>query len=198
MGSHETPPAVTRAMLEAVFEPGELLTSPDGILGPVTDADTREVLRTLGLPVGKNTAVGLDNKIGERFNRVGEYFDWRLEGTYSEVPPGADMWISLGMVLWDSVVLDPDSGKVYGLPQDNEIYVCNSTFRHFVHFMYIIQAERPYFDWEWEGGDELFDPQAARARAGEAMRTIDPAALEIPQSRWHDVLTFMVDPEYDY
>ena len=192
------PLELSRQALETVFAPTELHTVPESQLEAVADPDTREVLRTLGLPVGKNPLISLDNKIGERFNRVGEYFDWRLEGTYSEVPPGADMWIPLGMIPYDSIVLDPDAGKVYCLPQDDEIYLFNTKFRHFVHFMYIIQAERPYFDWEWEGGEELFDPEAARARAGEAMRTIDPAALEIPQSRWHDVLTFMVDPEYDY
>lgn len=192
------PLELSRRTLETVFAPTELHTVPERQLEAVADPDTREVLRTLGLPVGKNSVGSMDGEIGERFNRVGEYFDWRLEGTYSNVPSGADLWIPLGMILWDNIALDSDTGKVYGLPEDNELYVCNSTFRHFVHFMYIIHAERPYYDWEWEGGDELFDPEAARARAGEAMRTIDPAAMEVPHSCWHDVLTFMVDPEYDY
>jgi hypothetical protein len=192
------PLELSRHTLETVFTPTELFTVPESLLEDVADPDTREVLRTLGLPVGKNPLISLDSKIGERFRRIWSDYDWELADNYEQVPHGADMWIPLGEITYDGIVLDPATGKVYCLPQDGEIYLFNSKFRYFVHFLYIMQAERPYFDWEWEGGDELFDPETARDRAGAAMRAIDPAALEIPESRWHDVLTFMVDPEYDY
>ncbi|ARF58243.1 SUKH-4 family immunity protein [Streptomyces gilvosporeus] len=189
---------LSRQALETVFTSAELVTVPESRLDAVADPDAREVLRTLGLPVGKNPWFGLDNKLGERFRRIAEDFDWELADRYSEVPPGADRWIPLGMIPYDSIVLDPETGKVHCLPQDGEIYLFNSKLRHFVHFLYVLQAERPHFDFEWEGDDALFDPEAARSRVEAAMRAIDPAALENQESRWFDVLTSIVDPEYDY
>lgn len=102
------------------------------------------------------------------------------------------------MIAYDSIVLDPYTGRVHCLPQDGEIYLFNSKLRYFVHFLYVLQAERPHFDVEWEGDDDLFDPEGARARTEAAMRAVDPAALENPGSRWFDVLTSIVDPESDY
>ncbi|MFK0293850.1 SUKH-4 family immunity protein [Streptomyces sp. NPDC090442] len=193
-----SPDDLSRQALETVFTPAELITVPEGQLADVADPDAREVLRTLGLPVGKNQFFGLDNKIGERFRRIAEDYDWELVERYSEVPLGADRWIPLGMIPYDSIVLDPETGKVHCLPQDGEIYLFNSTLRQFVHFLYILQVERPAYDMEWEGDDDLFDSEGARSRVEAAMRSIDPAALEIPESRWHDVLAGIEDPEYDH
>lgn len=193
-----SPPELSRQTLETVFAPAELITVPESRLDAVADPDAREVLRTLGLAVGKNQWFGLDNKIAERFRRIGEDYDWELTDRYSEVPLGADRWIPLGMIPCDSVVLDPDNGKVYCLPQDGEIYLFNTKLRHFIHFLYILQAERPSFDDEWEGDDDLFDPEGARTRIEAAMRSVDPAALENPESRWFDVLASVVDPDSDY
>lgn len=193
-----SPLDLSRQALETVFTPAELITVPESRLDAVADPDAREVLRTLGLPVGKNPWFGLDNKLAERFRRIEEDYDWELADRYSEVPLGAGRWIPLGMIPYDSVVLEPETGKVHCLPQDGEIYLFNSKLRHFVHFLYILQVERPHFDFEWEGDDELFDPEGARSRVEAAMRSIDPAALEIPESRWFDVLTYIVDPESEY
>jgi hypothetical protein len=193
-----SPPELHRQTLETVFAPAELITVSEGQLDAVADPDAREVLRALGLPVGKNPWFGLDDRIGERFRRVGEAYDWELTERYSEVPLGADRWISLGMIPYDSVVLDPYTGKVHCLPQDGEIYLFNSKLRYFVHFLYLLQVERPYFDFDWEGDDDLYDPEGARSRVEAAMRSLDPAALEVSESRWFDVLTSIVDPEYDY
>lgn len=193
-----SPLDLSRQALETVFTPAELITVPESRLDAVADPDAREVLRTLGLPVGKNPWFGLDNKLGERFRRIEEDYDWELADRYSEVPLGAETWISLGEIPYDGIAFDPETGKVHCLPQDGEIYLFNSKLRHFVHFLYILQAERPHFDFEWEGDDELFDPEGARSRVEAALRSVDPAALENPESRWFDVLTFIVDPEYDY
>ncbi|MFE6689298.1 SUKH-4 family immunity protein [Streptomyces sp. NPDC057743] len=193
-----SPDDLSRQALETVFTPAELITVPERQLADVADPDAREVLRTLGLPTGANPWFSFYTKIGERFERVGEDFDWELADTYDEVPPGADRWIPLAEIPYDSIVLDPETGKVHCLPQDGEIYLFNSTLRHFVHFLYILQVERPAYDMEWEGDDDLFDSEGARSRVEAAMRSIDPAALEIPESRWHDVLAGIEDPEYDH
>lgn len=60
-------------MLDSVFEPAELVTAPEEILGPVTDPDARETLRTLGLPVWENPWFDVDGMIGERLEPVSEW-----------------------------------------------------------------------------------------------------------------------------
>ena len=192
MGSHETPPAVTRAMLEAVFEPGELLTSPDGILGPVTDADAREVLRTLGLPVWDNPWFDVDDELGERLERVSEW-DLELSECYDHVPPGAEDWIGLALFPYDSIAFDPESGKVYCFPDDAEIYLLNSSLRSFVHFHYLLKSEQPNYD---QVTIRIPEREVIGLRVREAMAEADPAALETPESCWSDILKSITDPRY--
>ncbi|WP_433466413.1 SUKH-4 family immunity protein [Spirillospora sp. CA-128828] len=191
-------PALTREMLDTVFAPDELITVPESNLTAVSDPDAREVLRTLGLPSCDNPWFDIDGRMGEHFERVGEWDD-KLEDRYSVVPPGADMWISLGMIPYDGLAVDPVTGKVYCLPDDYEIYLFNSSLRSFVNFLYILQVERPHFDIHWESEIEVpFDPEAAQTRTREAMMSVDPAALGNPKSRWHGVLTYIVDPEHHF
>jgi hypothetical protein len=189
------PSSLTREMLETVFDPDELITVPESNLAVVSDPDAKEVLRTLGIPVWDNPWFDMEEQIGERFERV-EDWDEKLADRYSVVPPGADKWIGLGMIPYDGIAFDPDTGKVHCLPDDSEIYLWNSSLRSFVHFLYLLQLERPHFDSQWEGDIEVpFDPEAAQIRTREAMMSVDPAALENPESRWHAVLTYIVDPE---
>jgi hypothetical protein len=185
---------LSRDMLEAVFEPDELVTSPDSILGPVTDADTREVLRTLGIPVWENPWFDLDPGLGEQLERLSER-GTELSDRFDDVPPGADGWIGLGMFPYDDLAFDPETGKVYCLPEDGEIYLVNSTLRSFVHFHYLLKAESPNYEWESHTTAEL---EAARLRIREEMGRLDPAALENPHSCWFEVLTYIVDPEHHF
>ncbi|WP_420034054.1 SUKH-4 family immunity protein [Streptomyces sp. cg28] len=166
-----------RGMLEAVFAPEELITAPESILGPVSDADAREVLGTLGIPVWENPWFDLDDGIGERLE------------------PVEDGWIALGMIPYDDIALDPGTGEVHCLPQDGDTYLLNSDLRSFVHFQYLLRLESPNYDWESHGKVEL---EAVRERIRNTMNSIDPAALENPESRWFDVLTYIVDPEHHF
>lgn len=189
---------LNRRSLESVYGPDQLLTVPRHRLEEIKDPDTRDVMRTLGLPMGKNPMFGLGRELDERFIRVGEEYDWELVERYSEVPLESDRWVHLCQITDDGIVLDPDTGKVLCLPQDGEIYLFNSSFRKYVHFMYIYESQLPHFDFASDAGDDVWDPQRARARIEKAFRTVDPVVLENPESRWHDVLAFVVDPEYDY
>ncbi|MCD9880783.1 SUKH-4 family immunity protein [Streptomyces guryensis] len=192
------PPALTRAMLETVFDPAELIVAPAESLSAVADPDSREVLGTLGIPVWDNPWFDMEEGIAERLGRVEEW-DEKLEDRYSVVPPGAGKWIGLGMVPYDGIAFDPDTGKVYCLPDDSEIYLWNSSLRSFVHFLYLLQLERPHFDAEWESEIEVpYDPQAAQIRVRSAMMSVDPVALENPESGWHGILTYIVDPEHHF
>lgn len=192
------PPALTREMLETVFDPAELIVAPEENLSAVADADAREVLGTLGIPVWDNPWFDMEDGIAERFGRV-EDWDEKLADRYSVVPAGAGKWIGLGMIPYDGIAFDPDTGTVYCLPDDSEIYLWNSSLRSFVHFLYVLQLERPHFDAEWESEIEVpFDPEAAQDRVRRAMMSVDPAALENPDSRWHGILTYIVDPEHHF
>jgi SUKH-4 immunity protein len=192
------PPALTRVMLETVFDPAELIVAPQGNLAEVGDPDAREVLGTLGIPVWDNPWFDLEEGMAERFERVEEW-DGKLADRYSVVPPGADKWIGLGMIPYDGLALDPDTGTVHCLPDDAGIYLWNSSLRSFAHFLYVLQLERPHFDSDWEGEiDVPYDPEAAQARVRDTMTSVDPAALANPHSRWHDVLTYIVDPEHHF
>jgi hypothetical protein len=188
---------LSRRSLEAVYGVDQLISVPESRLEEITDPDTRDVMRTLGLPMRRNPMFGLDGELGERFIGIGQTYEWELVERYDDVPLGSDRWVHLCDITDDSIVLDPGTGKIHCLPQDGEIYFFSTSFRHYVHFMYIYESQLPYFDFE-EGDDDLWDPQGARVRVEEAFRAVDPIALENPQSRWHDVLTFIVDPEYDY
>ncbi|MGW3118500.1 SUKH-4 family immunity protein [Streptomyces sp. NPDC001107] len=185
---------LSRGMLEAVFDPDELIRSPEIILGPVSDADARDVLGTLGIPVWENPWFDLDDGIGERLERVADW-DGELSDRFDRVPPGADGWIGLGMIPYDDIAFDPDTGKVYCLPQDKEIYLLNSGLRSFVHFLYLLKVESPNYDWESHGKEEL---EAVRLRIRETMSSVDPVALENPDSCWFEVLTYIVDPEHHF
>lgn len=192
------PPALTREMLETVFDPAELIVAPEENLSAVADAEAREVLGTLGIPVWDNPWFDMEDGIAERFGRV-EDWDEKLADRYSVVPAGAGKWIGLGMIPYDGIAFDPDTGTVYCLPDDSEIYLWNSSLRSFVHFLYVLQLERPHFDAEWESEIEVpFDPEAAQDRVRRAMMSVDPAALENPDSRWHGILTYIVDPEHHF
>ncbi|MFI8235429.1 SUKH-4 family immunity protein [Streptomyces sp. NPDC085900] len=185
-------------MLETVFDPAELIVAPEGNLAAVGDPDAREVLGTLGIPVWGNPWFDMEDGIAQRFGRV-EDWDEKLADRYSVVPAGAGKWIGLGGIPYDGIAFDPDTGKVYCLPDDSEIYLWNSSLRSFVYFLYILQLERPHFNPEWESEIEvLYDPEAAQARVRSAMMSVDPEALENPGSRWHGILTYIVDPEHHF
>ncbi|MFE6892757.1 SUKH-4 family immunity protein [Streptomyces sp. NPDC057694] len=166
-----------RGMLDAVFAPDELITAPESILGPVSDADARDVLATLGIPVWENPWFDLDDGIGEHLE------------------PAEDGWIILGMIPYDDIALDPKTGEVHCLPQDGDTYLLNSGLRSFVHFLYLLKSESPNYDFETHGKAER---EEVRQRIRETMTSIDPAALENPESRWFDVLTYLVDPEHHF
>lgn len=186
--------AFNRATLLTAFEPDELITSPESILGPVTNADARDVLRTLGIPIWENPWFDLDAGIDERLDRVA---DWagELSDRFDQVPPEADDWIGLGLFPYDDLAFDPHAGKVHCLSQDGEIYVVNSSLRSFVHFLYLLKAESANYEWESHGTDEL---EATRLRIRESMASVDPIALETPDSCWFEILTSLVDPEHHF
>jgi hypothetical protein len=178
-------------MLETVFDPSELVTVPESSLAVVPDADTRQVLGTLGVPFWENPWFDMDDRLRDGLPRVTEW-DSSLSARFGQVPEGADNWVSLGLIPYDDLAFDPVTGKVYCCPQEGEIYLLNSKLRNFVHFHYLLRLESP--NYEWESSTEA-EREAVRLRVREAMTSLDPAALENPESRWIDILQYIVDPD---
>jgi SUKH-4 immunity protein of toxin-antitoxin system len=189
------PAPLTRQMLEGAFTPENLATVPEALLGGVRDPDARDVLASLGIP--QQLIWFSFSDVRDGLETVSQSYDWELTDQYAQVPPGAGEWIDLAGFYYENIALDPVSGKVYGLPQDGEIFLLNSSLRQFVHFLYLVQRERPHFDIEWEGAADI-DEEAARDRIEAAMRAVDPAAFEHEKSIWCDVLTYVVDPEAEF
>lgn len=200
---------LNRRNLEAVYGPDNVVSVPESRLSEIGDPDTREAMRTLGLPFGKNPMFGLYRELGEKFDRLGQPLEWQVGNRFSKTVPESDTWIPLFAVFDDTIALDPESGKVHCLPQDGDIYLFSSSFRAYLHFMYIYEAELPHFDvgeedpeededdgsGEGAGEDAQFDPEGSRERVENAMREVDPVVLDNPESHWHRILEFIVDPE---
>lgn len=189
------PAPPTRQMLEDAFTPEVLATVPEALLDGVRDPDARDVLAALGIPQQLIWFSFSDVRAG--LETVSQSYDWELSDQYAQVPPGAGEWIDLAGFYYENIALDPVSGKVYGLPQDGEIFLLNNSLRQFVHFLYLVQVERPHFDIEWEGATDI-DEEAARDRIEAVMRAVDPAAFDYEKSIWFDVLTYVVDPEAEF
>ncbi|MFF3495251.1 SUKH-4 family immunity protein [Streptomyces sp. NPDC002795] len=190
---------LTRNEMLTVFSEDELMLPSEELLGEIPDVDSREVLRTLGLPVWENPWFDMDDEISERLQRVSDW-DVGLADRFDEIPQGAEEWISLGTIPYDDIAFDASTGVVYCLSDESGIYPFNSSLRNFIHFLYLLQSERPKFDiehprYEQEGED---DPEMTRRRVKDAMEEIDAAALENPDSRWHEVLDYIVDSELHY
>ncbi|MFD7299057.1 SUKH-4 family immunity protein [Streptomyces sp. NPDC059897] len=190
---------LTRNEMLTVFSEDELMLPSEELLGEIPDVDSREVLRTLGLPVWENPWFDMDDEVSERLQSVAGW-DVGLSDRFDEIPQGAERWISLGTIPYDDIAFDASTGVVYCLSDESGIYPFNSSLRNFIHFLYLLQSERPKFDiehprYEQEGED---DPEMTRRRVKDAMEEIDPAALENPDSRWHEVLDYIVDSELHY
>ncbi|MHC5262585.1 SUKH-4 family immunity protein [Streptomyces sp. UC4497] len=190
---------LTRDEMLTVFAEDELILLGEELLGEISDVDSREVLRTLGLPVWENPWFDMDDEVSERLQHTSDW-DVGLTDRFDEIPQGAEEWISLGTIPYDDIAFDASTGVVYCLSDESGIYPLNSSLRNFIHFLYVLQSERPKFDveharYEQEGEG---DPEATRRRAKDAMEKIDPTALEHPDSRWHEVLDCIVDPELHY
>ncbi|MDI5972317.1 SUKH-4 family immunity protein [Streptomyces sp. SL13] len=194
-----SPSSLTREQLETVFDTVELVTHQgDDLDDVVRDADARSVLRELGIPVWENPWFDLEESLRDDFVflRDGET---NLAAGHDTVPPGAGDWIVLGMIPYDDLALDPHSGAVHCLPQDSEIYVLSSSLRQFVHFLYLLQRERPNYT-PVENPEDLTDDlpfvEDVRDRLEAEMRSVDPVAMENPDCHWHGILDYIVGGEY--
>ncbi len=186
-------PTVTRSDLEQVFTPSRIVTLVADRTDRISDPDSRNVLGSLGFPVGEDTWFDLDPHFAERWRPVSEW-NFSLADHFEHVPSGSDRWLTLGLIPYDSIAFDPETGQVYCVPQDDDIYVLNSSLRSFIAFLYVLERERPHYDAAMES-EAVFEPGAAQERIKAFMLAVDPAALERTQSRWHNVIESVIDPD---
>lgn len=108
-------PLIDRARMEAVFAPEDLLASADEVLAGIAHAPTRAFLRDVGLPdrVGwfesdQHLADGELLIGGEAWQRVAE--------RYPGCPFDMSVWLALGGIALDDVMVDTVTGVVYCIP----------------------------------------------------------------------------------
>ncbi|WP_328750943.1 SUKH-4 family immunity protein [Streptomyces sp. NBC_00285] len=186
-----TPP-IDRETLESEFGPEELITFSPAVVANIRHEPSARFLRDVGIPARPNPWFDLVDGSEEQTRTLGDSYD-DLRERWTNLPEGAESWLLLGMVPYDDIVLDGITGIVHCLPGDEpDGYPLNKDLNAFAHFLYLLEKERPNYDFESEL--ETLDPEAAAGRLTEQMREIDPAALAVPHSRWHDILEYVADP----
>ena len=184
---------IDRETLEAEFGPDELMTFPDVVVADIPHTPSARFLRDVGIPARPNPWFDLVDGTPEQARRLGDCYD-DLRERWTNLPEGAESWLLLGMVPYDDIALDVTTGTVECLPGDeSEIYPLNKDLNSFAYFLYLLEKERPNYDFESE--QDSLDPEGAAGRLTERMREIDRAALEVGHSRWHDILEYVAEPE---
>ncbi|MGW1372923.1 SUKH-4 family immunity protein [Streptomyces sp. NPDC002446] len=184
-----TPP-IDRTTLEGAFSSEELVTLPEGMLEGIDHEASVDFMRHVGLPVRANPWFDLIDRSWRELKKVGDCYE-DMRDRWTNLPDNAANWVLLGMVPYDDIALDVATGVVYCLPSDeDDVYPLNKDLYSFAHFLYLLELERPNYDVEME---QELDPEGAEQRLIAQMREIDPAALDVPHSRWHDILEWVSD-----
>lgn len=184
---------IDRDTLETEFGPDELVTLPVELLGGVQHEPSLHFLRHVGIPSRPNPWFDLIEATTEELRKVGDWYD-DLEECWTNLPGHAENWLLLGMIPYDDIALDGTTGTIYCLPADGEeVYPLNKDLYAFAHFLYLLEKERA--NWDFESEQESLDAEGATRRLTDQMREIDPEALDVDQSRWHDILEYVAYPE---
>ncbi|AZQ34493.1 hypothetical protein EJ357_14230 [Streptomyces cyaneochromogenes] len=186
-------PSIARETLETEFSPDELITFPEAVVANIQHGPSSHFLRHIGIPSRPNPWFDLLDGTPEQVRTAGSCYD-DLRDRWTNLPEGAEGWLLLGMIPYDDIALDGVTGVVHCLPGDEfEIYPLNKDLNSFAHFLYLLEKERPNYDFESE--QEILDPEGAARRLTEKMSEIDPEALEVSHSRWHNILEYVAYPE---
>lgn len=187
-----TPP-IDRATLDAEFGPGELTTFSDAVVANIQHRPSSDFLRNIGIPSRPNPWFDLVKGGPEHFRKIGDSYG-NLRDRWTNLPEGAENWLLLGMIPYDDIALDGITGLVFCLPGDeSEVYPLNKDLHSFAHFLYLLEMERP--NWDFESEQATLDLEGAARRLAGQMREIDPEALAVSHSRWHGILEYVEYPE---
>lgn len=177
---------VDRAQLESVFPPEVLVTLDGAAAQDISHGPTQDFLRHVGLP----------DKPAAWFEVSEEVCDGELEIGFEEIAeqhPGLSFdpshWVNLGGLSYDDIVLDASTGAVYCLPDDGGApYLLNRSLDAFAYFLYLLEVERPNYDFET--GDGTFE-EGAENRLRARMEAADDTAFSNPESAWTTVLQYV-------
>ncbi|MER5640726.1 SUKH-4 family immunity protein [Kitasatospora sp. NPDC002227] len=165
---------VDRAMLEAAFPPGTLVTLPEAALGAVTHAPSRAFLRDVGLPDHVWLNVSEELRAGE----LGFDGD-ELAEEHPEFDFDYAHWACLGSIAGAPVHLDVATGTVYSIPDGGIPARLNSGLDALAYFLCLLERERPNYDFEALAPTGDYRP-GAEDRLRELMTAADPVAFEPP------------------
>ncbi|GAA1952123.1 SUKH-4 family immunity protein [Kitasatospora viridis] len=180
-------PLIDRATMEQVFAPEDLLTTPDHLLTGIAHAPTRAFLRDVGLP-DRERWFESPQELAEGRVRIGGEAWQRVAQEYPNCPFDMSVWLTVGGIALDSVMVDTVTGLVYSIPDGGSPHLLNSGVDALAYFLHALEVEREAYDPEADGE---VDPDGAVERLLELMRAADPAALEYPESTWSMVLRYV-------
>ncbi|MFF0292579.1 SUKH-4 family immunity protein [Kitasatospora sp. NPDC004614] len=181
-------PLIDRKAMESVFGAEELITPADHLLDGITHRATREFLGEIGLP-DRTGWFETDQLMVDGDLRIGGEAWQRVAGRYPSCPFDMSVWLTLGSIRLDDVMVDVTTGIVYCIPEGGTPHLLNSTVDALAFFLHALEEERPAYDPD-AGTDEL-DPAGAEARLLRTMRRVDPLAMENPESCWFTVLHYV-------
>lgn len=182
-----------RKTLETEFRPEELITLPTATLAQIRHEPSAHFLRHIGIPARPNPWFDFVDGASEQVRTIRECYD-DIHDRWTNLPDRAESWLVLGMIPYDDVVLDGENGVVHCLPGDaSDAYPLSKDLYSFAHFLYLLEQERPNYDFESD--QETVDPAGAARRLAERMRDVDPDALAVTHSRWHDILEHVACPD---
>ncbi|MFI0263592.1 SUKH-4 family immunity protein [Streptomyces sp. NPDC017056] len=177
----------TRSLMESAFPPEELVTLREENLSEEFEETSRSILTSVGLPDDRSSFFFVDGRltneepVGE-FSRCAElpYFS-----QYRDMPEGWGNWLVIGGMYEDGVVLDPVSGAVYCLPDgEYTARTLNQNLDSFVYFLYLLQSERPNYDFSVSEDVDHSEDVAVSLR--ERMIRVDPRPFEGVEPAWSE------------
>lgn len=181
------PQLVDRAMMESVFPPEQLVTLERGKLPAELHESARSVLTDVGLPDDRSSFFVIDGALfeGETPNRFRRCAELRYFSDYKDMPEGWENWLVIGEIFEDVVVLDAVSGTVYCLPDGEPgTYPINQSLDSFLYFTYLLELERPNYDFTVS--DEIPDSEGVAVSLRERMIRVDPLPFEGVEPAWSE------------
>ncbi|UNO43873.1 SUKH-4 family immunity protein [Streptomyces sp. MST-110588] len=173
--------------MESVFPPEVLLTVEEGSLPAELHESARSVLTGIGLPHDRSSFFFVDGRFFEEDSRraFARCSELPYLSGYRNMPDGWENWLVIGGIFDDGVILDPVSGAVYCLP-DGEwtAWPLNRNLDSFAYFLYLIESERPHFDFTVS--DEIEDSEGTAKSLRDRMMRADPLPFDGTEPAWSE------------
>lgn len=181
------PQLVNRTMMESVFPLEELVTVQGTDLPSGMDETAQTILTNVGLPDDRSSFFFVDGRLTDeepvgRFARCAELPHF---SQYRDMPEGWTDWLVIGGIYEDGVILDPASGMVYSLP-DGEYTArpLNKSLDSFVYFLYLLQSERPNYDYSVS--EDISDSEGTAVSLRDRMVRTDPLPFQGVEPAWSE------------